>query len=240
MSGPLPSTRTKFAVGLALGLLCLAATAVRAQSATQTDEGFYVGLGFGTSTFDQSKQEFDAGVLGSFTDAGFTVLNPVSQLDTSSTEMHGLFGYRFNSYFGFELAFADVGKLNYSAKMTLSGGGLPSPSPGSIAGELSAKGPMFSVLGTMPLRKRWEVYGRVGLFYADTTLDVSAAISNVASSSSISARSTDTVLGIGGAFNPSRRFSVRLEYQKFKNVGDPDRTGEGDIDVIDLGLLIRL
>jgi len=69
---------------------------------------------------------------------------------------------------------------------------------------------------------------------------VRASISNVASSSGISARSTDTVLGIGGAFNPSRRFSIRLEYQKFKDVGDPDRTGEGDVDVIDLGLLIRL
>ena len=179
-------------------------------------------------------------MFGSFTDAGFTVLNPVSQLDDSSTEVHGLFGYRFNSYFGFELAFVDLGKLNYSAAMTLTGGGLPSPSPSSIAGDLSAKGPVLSILGTVPLRKRWELYGRAGLFYADTTLDVGASISNVASSSGISARSTDTVLGIGGAFNPSRRFSIRLEYQKFKDVGDPDRTGEGDVDVIDLGLLIRL
>jgi len=245
MSTASSPSRPEFAARLAVGLVCLAATAVaHAQSADesseQSDEGFYVGLGFGPSTFDQSKQEFDAGVLGSFTDGGFTVLNPVSQLDGSSTELHGLFGYRFNSYFGFELAFMDIGKLSYSATMTLTGGGLASPSPGSIAGELSAKGPVLSVLGSVPLRKRWELYGRLGLFYAETTLDVSASIANVASSSGISARSADTVLGIGGAFNASRRFSIRLEYQKLKNVGDPDRTGQGDVDVVDLGLLVRL
>jgi opacity protein-like surface antigen len=241
MSTTLSSRRTRFAAGLALGLLCLAATVgARAQSATLPDEGFYLGVGFGPSTFDQNKQEFDAGVFGSFTDAGFTVLNPVSKLDDSSTEFHGLVGYRFNPNFGFELAFVDIGKLNYSATMTLAGGGLPSPSPGSISGDLSAKGPVLSVFGSVPLRKRWEVFGRLGLFYADTTLGVAASVLNVSSSSSISARSTDTVLGIGGAFNLSRRFSIRLEYQKLKDVGDPDRTGEGDVDVIDLGLLIRL
>jgi opacity protein-like surface antigen len=233
--------RTRFAVDLVLGLLCVvAAGAVRAQSATQPDEGFYVGLGVGPSTFDQNKQELDDGLFGSFTDVGFTVLNPLSQLDGSSTELHGLVGYRLNPYFGFELAFMDIGTLNYSATMTLTGGGLPSPSPGSTAADMSAKGPVISVLGTVPLRKRWEVYGRAGLFYADTTLGLSASVLNVTSSSSISARSTDIVLGVGGGFNLSRRFSIRLEYQKLKDVGDADRTGERDVDVIDLSLLIRL
>jgi opacity protein-like surface antigen len=241
MSRVLSSTRTRLAIGLVLGLPCLAATpGARAQSSTQPDEGFYVGVGLGTSTFDQSKADFDAGVLGSFTDAGFSVLNPVSQLDESSTAFHGLIGYRFSPYYGFELAFADLGKLNYSATMTLSGGGLPSASPGSISGEVSSKGPILSVLGSVPLAKRWEVFGRAGLFYADTTIGVGATISGAASSSSLSARSTDWALAIGGAFQASRRFSVRLEYQKLKNVGDPDRTGEGDVDVVDLALLIRL
>jgi opacity protein-like surface antigen len=244
MSTASSSSRAKFQGSLVLGLVCLAAAAgARAQSEESeepSDEGFYVGVGFGPSTFDQSKQEFDAGLFGSFTSAGFTVTNPTSQLDNSSTELHGLIGYRLNPYFGFELSFMDVGKLSYSANMTLSGGGLTSPAPGSIAGELSAKGPVLSILGSLPLRKRWEVYGRLGLFFAETTLDLSAAVGNVSSSAGISARSTDTVLGIGGAFNATRRFSVRLEYQKLKNVGDPDQTGEGDIDVIDLGVVIRL
>jgi opacity protein-like surface antigen len=233
--------RARFAAGLALAVLCLAAASgARAQTSTQPDEGFYVGFGFGPSSFDQSKADFDAGVFGSLTDSGFTVLNPVSHLDTSSTEFHGLVGYRLNPYFGFELSFADIGKMSYSATMTLSGAGLPSPSPGSITGDVSAKGPLLSVIGSVPLRKRWEVYGRVGLFYADTSLGVAASVLNVSSSSSVSARSTDWALGVGGAFNPSRRFSIRLEYQKLKDVGDPDRTGEGDVDVIDLGLLVRL
>ncbi len=226
--------------GLALGLLFLAAPGARAQSATQSDEGFYVGVGFGTSTFDQSKADFDAGITASITGNGFTVQNLVSGLDASTNELRGFFGYRFNSYYGFELAFADVGSLNYAATMTLTSGGLSSPSPATISGEVSARGPILSVIGSVPLRKRWEVFGRGGLFYADTTLGVGAAIAGVASSSSISAHSTDWVVGVGGAFNASRRFSIRLEYQKLKDIGDPDRTGEGDVDVVDLGLSIRL
>ena len=227
--------------GLVLGVLCLASTpGAHAQSPTQSDEGFYLGVGFGPSKFDQSKADFDAGVSGTFTNAGFTVLNPASTLETSSTEFHGLFGYKFSSYYGFELGFVDVGKLSYSASMTLTGGGLPSPSPGSISGEVSSKGPLLSVIGTIPLQKRWEIFGRLGLFYADTTIDLDAKISGVAGSSSVSARSTDWALGIGGALNLNRRFSIRLEYQKLKDVGDPDQTGQSDVDVIDLGLLIRL
>jgi OmpA-OmpF porin, OOP family len=234
-------TPALFASGLALGLLCLAATpSARAQSSPQSDEGFYVGVGLGASTFDQSKADFDAGVFGSLANSGFTVTSAVSQLDDSGTALQGLVGYRLNPYFGFELAFADIGKLDYSATMTLTGGGLASPSPGSISGDVSSKGPMLSVIGSMPLRKRWEVFGRAGLFYADTTIGVGATVLGLSSSSSISARSTDWVLGVGGAFNASRRFSIRLEYEKFNNVGDPDRTGESDVDVIGLGLLIRL
>ena len=161
MSTSSSAARTKFTAGLVLGFLCLAATAgARAQSAAQPDEGFYVGLGFGASTFDQSKQDFDAGIIGSITASGFTVTNPASRLDDSSSELRGFVGYKLNTYFGFELAFVDIGSLHYSATMTLSGGGLPSPSPSSLDGELSAKGPVLSVLGTVPLRKRWEVYGR--------------------------------------------------------------------------------
>ena len=233
--------RARSAAGLVLGILSLASTAgAYAQSPPQSDEGFYVGVGFGPSKFDQSKADFDAGVSGTFTNAGFAVSNPASALGTSSTELHGLFGYRFSSYYGFELGFVDVGKLSYSATMTLSGGGLPSPSPGSISGEVSSKGPLLSMIGTIPLQKRWEIFGRLGLFYADTTIDLDAKISGVAGSSSVSARSTDWALGIGGALNLNRRFSIRLEYQKFKDVGDPDQTGESDVDVIDLGLLFRL
>jgi hypothetical protein len=71
-------------------------------------------------------------------------------------------------------------------------------------------------------------------------IEVGASLAGAASSSSISAHSADTVLGIGGGFNLNRRLFLRLEYQKLKDVGDPDRTGEGDIDVIGLGLLFRL
>ncbi len=154
--------------------------------------------------------------------------------------MHGLVGYRFSPYYGFELAFADIGKLSYSATMTLSGRGAAVALGQLDPGEVSSKGPILSVIGSVPLAKRWEVFGRVGLFYADTTIDSAASVLSVGSSSSISARSTDWALGVGGAFNASRRFSIRLEYEKLKNVGDPDQTGEGDVDVIDLALVIRL
>src|SRR4051794_14219006 len=102
-------TRAQFAAGVMVGLLCLAAPgSAGAQTSTQPEEGFYVGLGFGPSTFDQSKADFDAGVFGSLANSGFTVLNPVSQLDDSGTALQALVGYRLNPYFGFELAFVDT------------------------------------------------------------------------------------------------------------------------------------
>jgi hypothetical protein len=43
---------------------------------------------------------------------------------------------------------------------------------------------------------------------------------------------------VGGAWNISDSYSLRLEYQRYLDLGDDD-TGEGDVDLIGLSHLFR-
>jgi hypothetical protein len=49
---------------------------------------------------------------------------------------------------------------------------------------------------------------------------------------------TEFFLGVGGAWNISNSYSLRLEYQRYLDLGDDD-TGEGDVDLIGLSVLFR-
>ena len=55
---------------------------------------------------------------------------------------------------------------------------------------------------------------------------------------SIKGDSQDLVLGAGAAYNVNQMYAMRLEYQKLK-LGEASNTGEEDLNVVSLGLVVR-
>ena len=145
--------------------------------------------------------------------------------------------YRFGAHLAVEGAYGDLGAAAYTASMILSDG--VNTAPATISRHLSSKGFMVSALGIAPFGSRWEAYGRGGLIYADTKLSVTAVIAGSGNTSDDSSHSSDWLLGVGVGCEVSDHFSIRLEYQKFKNLGDSN-TGETDVDTIDVRVLYRL
>jgi len=211
------------AVALALGL---------PMAATAADTGPYIGAMVGYSSIDVAKSDWDAAALDAFSSVGGT-LNSTS-LSKNGTAFGVTIGYDYLPNLGIELSYIDLGKAKGSADGT-------APSAGGtvalhIDGTFKSHGPALALTGVLPFGQGWTADARVGVFYGDTAIDLTASSNGVSASASES-KSTASFMGgvgVGYAFNPN--WSVRLDYLYFNKVGDENTTGQADVNVVSLGL----
>jgi hypothetical protein len=64
----------------------------------------------------------------------------------------------------------------------------------------------------------------------------SATINAVSDSASDSTQRSNGVYGLGGEYSFSRNFAVRLEWDRYADVGSEDIIGEADIDLFSLAI----
>jgi opacity protein-like surface antigen len=57
---------------------------------------------------------------------------------------------------------------------------------------------------------------------------------------STSASGTDLTFGFGLKFDFTKDFAVRGEWQRYKDVGDMNTTGQGDVDFIGVSFVYKL
>ena len=203
-----------------LGTMTLALTAWQLGVAAEggaDEKGLLLGIGAGTSKFDA-----DANFNIDLSADGVPIVFTTRELDDSDTVLHGSVGYRFSRYFAAEAEYVDLGKLVFVTS---------APVPGSSSEVLSVqlesgvKGYAVSALGVMPLGDRWELFGRIGQLFADSTTMVRLGAFSIADSE----RSDVIVLGIGGALELRERLELRLEYRAF----------DSDISAVTVGLVFR-
>jgi OOP family OmpA-OmpF porin len=219
-------------------LAALAGLSAAPLAGAEAENGLYFGLAAGQSGYDAEAADLDDIVLGAFESQGLFVVEAESSLDDSDSAFAGLIGYRFGRHFAVEAAYYDLGALSYEADGLVSDGFFLYDATFDL--DISPSGPALSALGIVPLSDSWEIYGRAGMFFADLDIDVGASIGGGAGSASDSASSQDALVGLGAAFRASERWTVRLEYQRFLDVGDEEDTGESDVDLVNLGFTFTI
>jgi len=134
--------------------------------------------------------------------------------DDSDTAGKILGGYQFSKNFDLELAYTDLGQ--------------------SKAGNVTFGATGFDAtgVGMLPLGSGFSLLARGGLFIWKADRKAPGA--------STDATGTDLTYGLGLKFDFNRDFSARVEWQRYKDVGDVSRTGQSDIDVIGASLVYRL
>lgn len=177
-----------------------------------------------------------------------------STLDDSVSVWGLQLGYRFNKFFATELGYVNLGEASYRLPLAVdytdttfnSSGVVTNVDAGTILAERSSKlssaGPTLSALGLFPLGERFEFHARGGIYFADTRLtgrirDVETADNLI--HRRVDASETELFAGIGGAWIINENFTLRAEYQKFLDVGHEEKTGESDIDVLNLSVLFK-
>jgi opacity protein-like surface antigen len=233
---------------------CAALAAAVAQSA---ETGFYLS-GFGgqaVAHVDDRPVELNGQLIIVSPPGTSTAVDAVS-VDRNDAAFGGMVGYRAGRFVAFEAMYVNLGESKYRPAFRFSGvvaevtpRPLPPPFLGLYPGDAvsfraidppsittSTRGPALSALALWPVAEKFDVYGRAGVYFADTVRTLSFG-----STQNERAESTEEALwGVGAQWRAFDRWSVRLDYHRFEDVGSSNRTGEADIELWSLGILFRI
>ena len=172
----------------AAAVLGLGALTAVSQASAQ---GFYIGGSVGESDADEGNAIPDLITSG-----------PVDGKD-SGMKFFG--GYQFNRNLAVELAYVDLGKVTYSGTF----GGLP-----VTGGRVETSGFNVSVVGTLPLNPSFSLFAKAGLFAWE------AEARDITGGAPFSGKEDggDLSFGFGGAYNLTKNFSLRAEWEQFEAV----------------------
>lgn len=182
-----------------------------AQRAGLQDAGFYAGGSLGQAKFKDACTDTDVGFVGS--------------CDDKDTAWKIFGGYQFNRNFGVEAGYTDLGEVTGTGTFL----GLPA------SFKAKAKGFELLGVGTFPINEQFAVYGKAGVFRWD--LDTSATAGGF--SEAASEKGTDLTFGFGLKYNFTKNLAARVEWQRYKDVGDENTTGKSKVDVISVGVVFK-
>jgi len=188
-------------------IVALAASATFAGPVLAQDTGFYIGGALG-----QAQIDLDCTGATSCDDKD------------SSWKIFG--GYQFNKNFALEFGYGNLGEASLSG---------PTPPLGTTSVKFESTLFELVAVGSLPLADRFSIYGKIGLYRADTDADVS---NSVLGSTTESDSNSDLTFGVGVRYDFTRNLGVRAEWQRYSDVTAGD-FGESDIDVISVGIIWR-
>jgi len=203
--------------------------------------GAYGGALIGYTTFAAENSAADEAALeDALVGTGGTIENLTLGTEDSDIGYQAMFGYRFHRFFAAELGLAQFGTLESSARADMDFDDGAGVVPVNVKLSFTAGGPIFSAIGILPINEKFEVFVRLGYLFTSTEREFSARIDgDSAGLGSVKGDSQDPVYGIGFAWNINQIYSIRGEYQKLDSLGDASLSGEEDLTVLGLGLIVR-
>jgi hypothetical protein len=218
---------------LACALACLAV----AGGAQAQQLGFYVGGYYGQSDRDGEIAPFDAFADQLYDFVGFNALQTTSRIDGKDNGFGFTAGYRLFENLAFEGGYMDLGGQQYRATATGAFNNSP-PSGLTVNLDSEVSGIALSALGVLPLSYRSEIYGRLGLLFSTTDLNIFVSDGVDALRDSFSESSTDYLVGVGGGLSFAEVYTLRLEFTRVFGAGSEDAGGDEDVDMLSLGFIV--
>jgi opacity protein-like surface antigen len=189
--------------------LLVACSAAQAQS-----DRWYTGVSVGQSTV-----KFDGlgvpGVSGS------------ESKDETHAAYKVLAGYRVHRNFAVEAGYTNLSKV----KDTISGPG------GSVTITAEARGFHLDTVALLP-RDQWDLFAKIGAMRS-TTKTAFSTDAPVELPPDAKRMEWNFKWGLGAEYHFSRSLGWRAEYEMVKAVGDRETTGEGDVSMVSVGLVLR-
>jgi len=140
--------------------------------------------------------------------------------DDSDTAWKVYGGLEMNEYISMEVGYVDLGTVKYSAP----------------TGTRDTNGMTIQLVGTYALNPSFTLIGRGGMNILNT--EVNGAIAGTPVNN---AGDTDVSwsLGLGAQYNFTKSVGLRMEWERYFEVGDPNSTGEADIDLLSAGVVFK-
>lgn len=150
--------------------------------------------------------------------------------DNSNDTAYKLFGgYQFNKNFALEAGYFDLGKFGYAATTVPAG---------TLNGKIKLSGLNIDAVGMLPLDKKFSVFARLGLQYAQAKDEFSSTgavpVPVVANPSKSTA---NYKAGLGVQYDFNKALGMRIEAERYRV--DDAVGNKGDINMYSLGLVYR-
>jgi OOP family OmpA-OmpF porin len=193
---------------------------------------WYLGASAGQSRIDATSAEIDQAFL---IDDGFVATG--TTLDETDTGWKAYLGYRFNRFFALEGGYADLGEATFNTTIVSAPPPFGAFTPFPISATATADGVMLSGVLHLPLTERFSLLAKAGVFrwQAEFTERIpGTGITRV----SRTEKETDAAYGVGAEFGLTDALRLRVEAERFKDVGKGIGGREGrDIDYFSAGIV---
>ncbi len=215
------------------GILAAAAGTVAGTAVAADPAGFYIGAGGGAALYDI---DYSSQVNNAYAGSAFTVLNA----DFGSTTKGGFKafgGYRFNAPFAIELAYVNLGQP--TATYTVRNFNAFTPGNNVRNAQYKIQGFNLSAVGVWDVNEQFSLHALIGAFYSQLKYSETGSTPQ-GDSYSFTADDlwqTNLSLGLGASYNFNPQWSLRADWDHFRNIGntfDFSTSGNGQFDNIDL------
>lgn len=132
-------------------------------------------------------------------------------------------GLEVNEYMSMQVGYVDFGKAKYS---------------GTAIGTRETNGMTFELVGTYVVNPSFTLIGKGGMNILGTRVDGNAALVATGHEADTD---LEWSLGLGAQYNFTPTMGLRMEWDRYFNVGSPDVTStrEADIDLLSAGLVFK-
>lgn len=215
----------KFSSGLLVKHYLLVLVLISSQFAMAADEGWYIGFNDGQSRANVDYETIVARMLND----GFTT---VSLREVEKDRAYKLYaGYQFNSNIALEGGYFSLGEFGYKGNF------IPVASLGATA---KFSGLNLDLVGYMPISQKFSAFGRIGAIYSQATDQFTGSGPIIINPYTARNRDGNYKYGIGLQYDFSEKVAFRLEKERYLVDHDLPLSITGDIDMITLGVVLRL
>ena len=195
---------------------------------------WYLGASGGQSAIQVTAGDIETGFL---LDDGFTASG--TTLDKTDTGWKSYAGFRFNRFLAAEAGYADLGKASFNTTIVAAPAGTTPSPPFPIHATATARGAFLTAIAHWPVTQDFSLFAKAGAFRSEaefTEIIQGTGITRV----SLTERRTDANYGAGIQWILAGTVGVRLEWERFKNVGRGIGGREGrDVDFLSAGLMLQ-
>lgn len=204
-----------------LGLVGCAA--MSSPFAMAADSFWYLGGNIG-----QSRANIDDDRITSQLQAAGLATSSITD-DHTDTAFKLFGGYQLNKNFALEAGYFNLGKFGYTATT------IP---PGTQTGSIKLQGLNIDAVGMLPLDKKFSVFARLGLQYAQAKDEFSSTGAvGAPPSSNINFKRGNYKAGLGVQYDFNRSLGMRVEAERYRI---DDGVGNlGDINLYSVGVVYR-
>lgn len=142
-------------------------------------------------------------------------------------------GMNFTPTIAGEFGYVDLGKFTINANGNIRG------IPVGINGDAKAHGWTVSGVLTLPIANQLSFLARLGLNDWKVEESASGSGGGVSASANQSATGTDPYFGLGLQYAMNKNLGLRGEWERYKNLGDTDTTGQSDVDLLSVGMIYK-